>query len=177
VLGAPLYMGRWHKDAQRFLSWHQEALTQRSVAIFALGPFHDPTDDKEWQAVRVQLDQELAKYPWLKPVALELFGGKYDPAKLRFPDSFIASLPASPLHNAPASDVRDWTTIRIWASNLATKLLSPVHLPVLPAPARTPLGSGAGLLPRDPCGASLCRDGAPVGAAQGRQDGQPALPQ
>jgi len=41
VLGAPLYMFRWHKDALRFLSRHREALTERPVAIFALGPFHD----------------------------------------------------------------------------------------------------------------------------------------
>ena len=26
VLGAPLYMFRWHKDAKRFLSRHQQAL-------------------------------------------------------------------------------------------------------------------------------------------------------
>ncbi|MCL4514078.1 MAG: hypothetical protein M1379_00565 [Firmicutes bacterium] len=61
------------------------------------------------------LEQELAKYPWLKPIALELFGGKLDPAKLRFPHNLLTMLPASPLHQAPASDLRDWTAIRAWA--------------------------------------------------------------
>ncbi len=120
VLGAPLYIGAWHKDALNFLSRHQEALAQRPVAVFALGPLS--TDEKEMQGSRAQLDKELAKFPWLTPVALEMFVGKYDPAKLRFPDSLIARLPASPLHQMPASDVRDWTAIRAWASNLATKL-------------------------------------------------------
>ncbi len=46
VLGAPLYMFRWHKDARRFLSRHREALTQRPVAIFALGPV-TTGDEKE----------------------------------------------------------------------------------------------------------------------------------
>jgi menaquinone-dependent protoporphyrinogen oxidase len=119
VLGAPLYIGRWHKDAQRFLSLHQEALTQRPVAVFTLGPTQP---DEEWEGVHAQLAQELAKYPWLTPVALELFGGKYDPAELRFPDKLLASLPASPLHQIPASDLRDWTAIRAWAGNLAAKL-------------------------------------------------------
>jgi menaquinone-dependent protoporphyrinogen oxidase len=119
VLGAPLYIGRWHKDAQRFLSLHQEALTQRSVAIFTLGPTQP--DKKEWEGVHAQLDQELAKYPWLTQVALELFGGKYDPAKLRFLDKLLASLPASPQHQMPASDVREWDAIRAWASNLVAK--------------------------------------------------------
>jgi menaquinone-dependent protoporphyrinogen oxidase len=121
VLGMPLYIGRWHKDARRFLSLHQEALTQRPVAIFTLGPTQP--DEKEWEGVQAQLDQELAKYPWLTPVAQKLFGGKYDPAKLRFLDKLLATLPASPLHQMPASDVRDWTVIRAWASELAAKLL------------------------------------------------------
>ncbi|MBU0703505.1 MAG: flavodoxin domain-containing protein [Chloroflexi bacterium] len=120
VLGAPLYIGRWHKDAQRFLSLHQQALTQRPVAIFTLGPTQ--SSEKEWEDVRAQLDRELAKYPWLTPVALELFGGKYDPAKLSLFHKLLATLPASPLYQMPASDVRDWTAIRAWASSLAAKL-------------------------------------------------------
>ena len=120
VLGAPIYMGLWHKDALNFLSRNQEALTQRPVAVFALGP--TSADEKEMHGVRAQLDKILAKYPWLKPVVVEVFGGKYDPAKLRFPDSLIASLPASPNHKMPASDVRDWTAIRRWAGSLPEQL-------------------------------------------------------
>lgn len=115
VLGAPLYMFRWHKDALRFLSRHRKALTERPVAIFALGPVHDPYDEEEWQDSRDQLDKALAEFPWLTPVALEIFGGKYDPAKLRFPIRLFAG-------EEPASDLRDWTAIRTWASNLAAKL-------------------------------------------------------
>ncbi len=120
VLGAPIYFGHWHRDAIEFLSWHQEALTARPVAIFALGPTH--VDETERQDSRAQLDTELAKFPWLTPIALELFVGRYDPAKLNLPDRLVASLPASPLHGMPASDLRDWTAIRAWASNLAAKL-------------------------------------------------------
>jgi menaquinone-dependent protoporphyrinogen oxidase len=120
VLGAPLYIGRWLKDARRFLDRHREALTQRPVAIFTLGPTHEGEED--WQAVREQLDKQLANYPWLDPVAVQLFGGKYDPDKLRFPDNLAAILPASPLYQAPASDVRDWDAIRDWVNDLTTKL-------------------------------------------------------
>jgi menaquinone-dependent protoporphyrinogen oxidase len=120
VLGAPLYLGSWHKDAQQFLARHRQALAERSVAVFALGPTH--TDEEEWQGARGQLDKDLAKYPWLTPVALELFGGKYDPARLRFPDNLIASLPASPIHDMPASDARDFGIIRAWANDLAARL-------------------------------------------------------
>jgi menaquinone-dependent protoporphyrinogen oxidase len=119
VLGAPLYMFHWHKDALSFLSRYREVLTDGlPVAIFAGGPFAKG-DEKEWQEVRKQLDQELAKFAWLRPIAVEIIGGKFDPAKLSFP---LNLMPA--LKQMPASDLRDWTAIRAWASNLATKLQS-----------------------------------------------------
>ena len=115
VLGTPLYIGSWLKDAHRFLKRHQAALEKLPVAIFSLGPTHgeDPIP-----TVRPQMDKELAKYPWLKPVSTELFGGQYDPDKLRFPDTLLGKVPASPLYEAPASDLRDWDAIRNWAQSL-----------------------------------------------------------
>jgi menaquinone-dependent protoporphyrinogen oxidase len=115
VLGAPLLMFRWHKDARRFLSRHRKALTERPVAVFALGPTHEPHDEQEWQDSRAQLDRALAKYPWFAPVAIELFGGKYDPEALRFPIKMFAG-------DEPASDLRDWAAIRAWAETLPAKL-------------------------------------------------------
>ena len=115
VLGAPLYMFRWHKDARRFLSRHRKAVTERAVAVFALGPVHDPHDESEWQDSRAQLDKELAKFPWFAPVALEIFGGKYDPENLRWPINLLAG-------NEPATDIRDWEAIRAWASDVAAML-------------------------------------------------------
>ncbi len=123
VLGAPLYIGSWLKPAQKFLEQNQEALARLPVAIFSLGPTRaEDLDDPE---VGAQLGQQLAKYPWLKPVAAELFGGKYDPAGLRFLDGLLAKLPASPLYQLPASDARDWDAIRAWAGGLAATLSQP----------------------------------------------------
>ena len=118
VLGTALYMFRLHKDARRFLTQHREVLTKRPVAIFAMGPFNN--DEKEWQAVRAQLDKELAMFPWFAPIAHEVFGGKFDPAKLRFPYNLVPYL-----RRLPASDIRDWKAINAWASSIAEKLESP----------------------------------------------------
>lgn len=70
VLGAPLFMFHWHKDVLQFLSRHQKDLIERPVAVFALGPTHDPYDEQEWNDSRGQLDKELANLPWFKPAAI-----------------------------------------------------------------------------------------------------------
>jgi menaquinone-dependent protoporphyrinogen oxidase len=114
VMGAPFYMFRWHKDARRFLSRHREALQKMPVAIFALGPFNDV--EKEWNDVRALADKTLAKYPWLKPVSVEIVGGKFDPAHLKFPYNLIPAMKAMPV-----TDIRDWDKIRDWASSLPAK--------------------------------------------------------
>ena len=114
VLGAPLYMFRWHKDAKSFLSRHRQALMERPVAVFALGPFEDVP--KQWQDVRANLDKELAKFPWFAPVAVEIFGGVFDPARLTFPYNLVPGL-----KRMPVSDIRDWTAIRAWANSLPAK--------------------------------------------------------
>jgi len=110
VLGAAIYNTRWHPDAHQFLSQHQEALRQRPVAIFALGPLS--TGDAAIRRSRRQLDKELEKYPWLKPVAVEMFVGKMDPAKLGFFERLMST----------ASDHRAWEAIRAWANALPAQL-------------------------------------------------------
>lgn len=129
VLGAPLYIGSLLREARKFLERHRTALSQMPVAIFALGPV---SAGAELEGSRTQLDAALAKLPWLTPAATEVFVGKYDPAQLRFPDSLLAALPASPLHGLPAHDGRDWPAIRAWADTLPAALLPespPVEAP------------------------------------------------
>lgn len=107
VLGAALYNTKWHTNAHQFLVQHQDALMQRPLAIFTLGPLSSSEAAK--RNSRRQLDKELAKYPWLKPVTLEIFAGKYDPTKPGL-GSFYRLL--------PTRDYRDWKAIRAWANVL-----------------------------------------------------------
>jgi len=111
VLGAAIYNAKWHPDAHQFLSQNQEALRHRPVVIFALGPL--TSGAAPMRNSHRQLDKELAQYPWLKPVALEIFVGKYDPAKpgLGFFERMM-----------PARDHRDWAAIRAWAHALSAQL-------------------------------------------------------
>lgn len=98
VLGAPIYTGRWHRDAVAFLKRHRNELTQIPVAVFALGPRSlDPADISESKS---QLLIALAKVPSVRPYPVAVFGGVVDPAKLSFPFSRMR-----------ASDARDWDAI------------------------------------------------------------------
>jgi menaquinone-dependent protoporphyrinogen oxidase len=115
VVGAPLYMFNWLKGARSFVARHRAALEKVPVALFALGPTEDKEDD--WRETRGQLDKVLAGFPWLKPVAVELFGGKFEPARLTFPYNLIPAL-----KKMPVSDIRDWDAIRSWASGVAKAL-------------------------------------------------------
>jgi len=119
VLGAPLYMFHMHRDAKGFLTRHQKAFgAGLPIAIFAGGPFGD-SDEKVWTEVRQKLDEELAKYTWLKPLAVEVVGGKFDPAGLHFPWNLMPYMKSQ-----PPSDLRDWDAIRAWAVDLAVKIRS-----------------------------------------------------
>ena len=111
VLGAAIYNAKWNTEAHQFVSQYQHALSQVPVVIFTLGPLS--SSDAAKRNSRRQLDSELAKYPWLKPVAIEIFAGKYDPSKpgMRFFDKFL-----------PARDVRNWDAIRDWANELTAQL-------------------------------------------------------
>lgn len=115
VLGAPLIVHKLQKDARTFLKRHEKALRGMPVALFALGPCKDPRNEEEWQDCQGQLDHVLAELTWLKPAAAELFGGRFDPALLKFPLNKMAG-------SEPASDARDWDAIKAWAAGLPALL-------------------------------------------------------
>jgi menaquinone-dependent protoporphyrinogen oxidase len=117
LLGAPIYIFKWHKDALRFLTRYQTMLTDDlPIAIFAGGPFGTGAEE-EWQEIRIRFDQTLEKFPWLKPLSVQIFGGRFDPAKLHLPYSLIPAL-----RQMPPGDLRDWDAIRTWADSLAVQL-------------------------------------------------------
>ena len=112
VLGGALYFFRLHKKARRFLTQHRKALADLPFAAFGMGPTNDV--EKEFAGAREHLNKSLGKYREISPIAVQVFGGKLDPGALKFPHTAMKSL--------PASDIRDWEAISVWAHALPTAL-------------------------------------------------------
>jgi menaquinone-dependent protoporphyrinogen oxidase len=109
VLGGAMYMGRWHPDAVRFLEQHRKALAVMPVAVFGMGP--RTMEEHDAEESRAQLVKALEKVPEVDPYAVAVFGGVINPRSLRFP-----------FNRLPASDARDWSAIRAWATDVAGTL-------------------------------------------------------
>lgn len=116
VLGSAVYIGKWRKEASKFLKKYSEILSERPVWIFSSGPTNegDPAElMKGWEYPKV-LQGEIDK---IKPRDIKIFSGKYDPDKLNsFQNSIMKRVGAAP------GDFRDWDDIDGWASGIAGEL-------------------------------------------------------
>jgi len=140
VVGAPMAMG-WHKDAVKFLTRHQQALSRIPVAYFltalelvktgettlqGVPIYQDPTlakppknesklSFKEKQAtVAAYLGPALKKAPLVKPVSAGFFAGKLDYSKLNIFQKLFVKI----IMRGKAGDYRNWEAIRDWAASL-----------------------------------------------------------
>jgi menaquinone-dependent protoporphyrinogen oxidase len=94
VLGAPIYSGRWHRHAHRFLKRHRRELGDVPVAVFGMGP--RAPEAEAWLRSRRQLDRALAKRDWLTPAVVAVFGGVDPPNRSR----------------VLKRDMRDWVAVK-----------------------------------------------------------------
>lgn len=116
VLGSAVYIGRWRKEAAKFLKAHEAALAEKPVWLFSSGPTGEGDP--------VELTQGWQFPGKLQPIAdrigardIALFHGASDPDKLNFIERWM-------LKNvgAPVGDYRDWDAITAWATAIAETL-------------------------------------------------------
>lgn len=117
VLGTALYFFHWRGEAHRFLKRNRKALAALPVAVFGIGPIEDTPE--QYDGARDHLSKGLAQHPWLSPVSLTVFGGRFDPEGLRFPDNNPAVRKMAPC------DLRDFEAIGTWARDLVSTFESP----------------------------------------------------
>lgn len=120
ILGVPLYMGHFPREFHHFIVRHHLKLATLRPWIFVLGPIRgEPAD---FEASRKQAMKQMARYDWLDPAEVHIFGGRWSAESLPFPFSALRRLPGSPLAKTPASDLRDWPAIHSWALQIAAQL-------------------------------------------------------
>jgi len=116
VLGSGVYIGRWRKEAARFLKANEQALADKPVWLFSSGPTGDG-DPVElaggWRfpsALQPVADR-------IQPRDVALFHGVADEKKLSRLERWM-------LKNvkAPSGDFRDWDAITAWSRSIADKL-------------------------------------------------------
>jgi menaquinone-dependent protoporphyrinogen oxidase len=117
ILGAPVYIGKFPKEFHEFLELHHEALQGMRPWCFVLGPVQNKP--AEFEGARKQAERQLGRYPWLRVAELRVFAGRWSATNLPFPFSLIGKIPGNPLNRIPAEDVRDWASIREWATGVA----------------------------------------------------------
>jgi menaquinone-dependent protoporphyrinogen oxidase len=116
VLGSAVYIGKWRKEATKFLEANETALAEKLVWLFSSGPTGEGDP--------VELTQGWQFPEKLQPIAdrigprdIALFHGKSDEEKLNFLERW-----AIKNVQAPVGDFRDWEAITSWAKAIADVL-------------------------------------------------------
>lgn len=114
VIGTPVYTGKVMRDAAIFARRHRDSLIRVPVAGFVTGiaPVYPSTGDVT--AFTRQLEEALSP---VQPVAVTMFAGRLDAARLSFIERGMTSL-----LKVPTGDFRDWAAIAAWARDLPAKM-------------------------------------------------------
>lgn len=99
ILGAPIYSGRWLRQARQFLRRNRGVLEATPLAVFGMGP-REATEEA-FRRSRARLERSLARVPWARPVRIGVFGG------------------VDPPRRHPRRGARDWGVIEAWCKDLA----------------------------------------------------------
>ena len=109
VLGSGVYAGHWLEAAKELVERQSEALRQRPVWLFSVGPIGDPPKpDEEPVDVTPLLQATQAR-------GHHIFAGRLDRSRLSFVEkALVVAL------RAPEGDFRNWDEIRGWARRIAS---------------------------------------------------------
>lgn len=116
VLGSAVYIGRWRREAVKFLKRNEALLSQRPVWLFSSGPTGGGDPDELADGWRFPKSlQPIADN--IKPREIAVFHGAVDVGKLKPIAKWMISKVGAALE-----DSRDWDAISSWASNIASTL-------------------------------------------------------
>jgi menaquinone-dependent protoporphyrinogen oxidase len=116
VLGSAVYIGRWRKEAAKFLADNEQALAHKDVWLFSSGPTGegDPVELLDGWTLPPKV-QEIATQLQVRDTAV--FHGSLDVNKMNFAEKWVVNTIKSDV-----GDFRDWEAIRAWAAAIAATL-------------------------------------------------------
>jgi menaquinone-dependent protoporphyrinogen oxidase len=112
VLGSPIYMGKWRKDARQILDRLGEEPAGRAVWLYTVGPLGDPPKPED-----AKPEEEVESFAADRARGHRLFTGKLDRSQLNRRERL-----AIRAVKAPEGDFRDWAAIDAWADEIADAL-------------------------------------------------------
>jgi menaquinone-dependent protoporphyrinogen oxidase len=113
VLGGGLYVGRWHKDARRFLRKHGKDLAARPLWLFSSGPLDASASERDIPPVP-GVQKAMTGLDVREHIT---FGGCLEEGAKGWIARRI-------LRNGGGGDFRDFARIEEWAAGVATALTS-----------------------------------------------------
>jgi menaquinone-dependent protoporphyrinogen oxidase len=116
VLGSAVYIGRWRKQATKFLNANEKALAERPVWLFSSGPTGegDPVELLKGWRLPGGLQPVADR---IQPRDIAVFHGAVNVDDLNFIERWMIKNVKSPV-----GDFRDWEAITAWAEGIAAAL-------------------------------------------------------
>lgn len=116
ILGSAVYIGRWRKEATKFLEENVEALAERKVWLFSSGPTGegDAVELVDGKKLPDSLEYVVKR---IKPQDIKVFHGVLDMSELSFIERWMIKRV-----DAPTGDYRNWDAITAWAKSIANAL-------------------------------------------------------
>jgi menaquinone-dependent protoporphyrinogen oxidase len=117
ILGSAIYIGKWPKEAVKFLKTNEKTLSHRPVWLFSSGPTGEGDPVELVEGVRLPADLQPV-VDRIHPRDIALFHGYINPDRI----NFIEKWAVNSLVKKPMGDFRDWDMIVKWTGTIADAL-------------------------------------------------------
>ncbi len=117
ILGAAVYIGKWAKEAVKFLKANEQILAGRMIWLFSSGPTGegDPIQLVEGWQLPEDVKPVVSR---IHPKGITVFHGHINPEKV----NFIEKWAVKNLVKKPMGDFRDWNSITAWTTRIGEAL-------------------------------------------------------
>ena len=114
ILGSAIYIGKWPKEAVRFLQANEKRLAERPFWLFSSGPTGegDPIELVEGKRVPAAMQATIDR---IQPRDITVFHGNINLEKV----NAIEKWAVKSVVKKPFGDFRDWKAITAWTAAIA----------------------------------------------------------